>query len=327
MISKTKAHRSYRSELAFLSVMTLVFGMACLYLGYLILPIAAGFYAALLAFEKKEGRACSYIIPLIPLVINVFVNGFCSLEAIAYVVVGTIIFLGFDQKKNKASVFFIASVALIFMMGVSLVLLAFDEFGFFEFSAVPDFYSNLYENLKLKFADQLTSITAKDDNGVLFYVYNASDAVELFNLIVFCLIPVIAIFSLITVGLCDKILRKRIAKFDSEDTRLVNWKFVTSPFISYTYVVFYVLSSFSSQGIVGTSLLIVSMILMSVYLYVGLVSIYGFISSKKGSKFAILSLIFIFVFFSSYAPQIVSLIGVFVNNAEYKRTNAADING
>jgi len=41
---------SYKSELAILSVLTLIFGFSCLFFGYLILPVAAGFYAALLFY-------------------------------------------------------------------------------------------------------------------------------------------------------------------------------------------------------------------------------------------------------------------------------------
>ena len=82
--------------------MTLLFGFACLLCGYLLLPLAAGFYAALLSTEKKGTRVLSYLVPLFLLVINIFLNGFYSLEAVSYVVVGAILFVGFDKRKSKA---------------------------------------------------------------------------------------------------------------------------------------------------------------------------------------------------------------------------------
>ena len=78
--------------------------LICIFFGYLLLPIAAGFYAALLACEKKDGRILSYVLPLIPLVLGVFIlNTFYTLEAISYVVIAWILYIGFDKKHKQKS--------------------------------------------------------------------------------------------------------------------------------------------------------------------------------------------------------------------------------
>lgn len=314
--------RTYKSELTFLSIMTLIFGFSCLIFGYLLLPVAAGFYAALLATEKKEGRILSYIIPLVLLLANVFINGFYSLEAISYVVVGAIIFYGFDRKKNKAYTVFFAVTALVVLMAFSFILLAYDKVGTFKTSALSDFFIDLYETGKTKFVAFLTSFLSVDENGVTYYNYNPSEAVDMYNSFILMMIPMVAIFSLISVGISSRILGNRITKVNSKDERIEGWKFVTSPFIAYSYVVISIMTSISTQGIVGTALSFVASILMAVYFYIGISSLYGFITLKKSRAFAIVSIALVIFIFYSFAPQIIALIGVFVNNAIYKNHNS-----
>lgn len=315
---QSKTPYSYKSEIAFLSIMTLIFGFCCLFLGYLILPVAAGFYAALLLIEKKESRVFSYIIPLIPLVVNVFVNGFYSLEAIGYVIIGAIVYFGFDRNKSKASTVFFATLIFILLMIISLALLAFDELGTFKISALADFYADLYESLKTKVIAFLTAYTSVDEEGFIFYNFNASQAVDMYNSFIFSLIPICVIFAFFTVGITIKIFHLRARRYDSSRERLFAWKFVTSPFIAYSYIAILALASLSSQGLVGISLTFVSSILMAVYFYIGICTVFRFISSKKGNRFAVFAIFMFIVIFYSFAPEIISFIGVFVNNSAYK---------
>lgn len=319
-----KTHSSYKSELIFLIAMTQIFGFCCLIFGYLALPFAAGFYAALLSVEKKENRIFSYISPLIPLVANVFINGFYSLEAITYVAVGAIIFYGYDRRKNKAVISFLASATIIAFVVLSMVFLAFDKLGTLKGTAPLDFYYEFYEVGKVEFVEFLTSFTSVDSENVIFYTFNASDAVDMYNSIVIFCIPLFAILSFIAVGISSKILSSIMRKYNIEDKRLVNWNFITTPFLAYSYLVITALSSISSQGIVGVSLSFVGSILMAVYFYIGISATYTFICSKKGARFAIISILAAIVIFSSFVPQLISFIGVFVNNTLYKSKNSTD---
>ena len=321
-----KTHISYKSELAFLSVMTLLFGFCCLFFGYLTLPLAAGFYAVLLVFEKKENRFFSFVIPLIPLVVNVFINGFYSLEAIGYVVVGAVIFAGFERKKNKATTVFMATALLLLMMISSLALLAIDQLGTLKISELSDFYIDLYESGKTKIIAVLTSFTSVDEEGFVFYNINPSDAVDMYNAFVLSLIPVFIIFALILVGITARIFSSRTKKYNDQDDAINNWRFITSPFLAYSYIAVLALSSLSSAGIVGVSLAFVSTILMAVYFYIGICVVFAFLSSKKGNMFAFLIIFAALAVFTSFAPQIISFIGVYVNNTVYKNQNASDIN-
>ena len=319
-----KTQQSYKSELIFLISMTLIFGFCCLIFGYLALPIAAGFYAALLSIEKKENRVFSYIVPLIPLVANVFINGFYSFEAIVYVVVGAMIFYGYDRRKNKAVISFLASATLGAFIILSMLFLAFDKLGTLKASAPLDFYSEIYEIGKAEFVDFLTSFTSVDSENVVFYSFNASDAVDIYNTMVIYCVPLLAISAFFAVGISSKILSSRMRRYNMTDERLIGWNFVTTPFLAYAYLVVTALSSLSSQGVVGLSLSFVCSILMAVYFYIGISATYAFIRVKKGARFAIVSIMAALVIFFSFIPQIISFIGVFVNNTLYKSKNSKD---
>lgn len=305
--------------------MTLLFGFACLLCGYLLLPLAAGFYAALLSTEKKGTRVLSYLVPLFLLVINIFLNGFYSLEAVSYVVVGAILFVGFDKRKSKAFTTVLATLALVFLMLLSLVLFAFDRVGTFKDFAINKYFIDLYESGKTKFVELATSFKSVDAEGFTFHNINAGDAVDIYNSAVFYLVPLVVIFAFALVGLSAKIQSSRLtSNREGGDDSFPLWRFITTPFIAYSYLAISVLASLNSQGIVGVSLLFVSLILMAVYFYIGAKFLYEFLSLKKSRSFALIVIVIAIALFASYALQIISFIGIFVNNRIYKSLHSSE---
>ena len=326
MNSLAKTQSSYKTEIAFLSIMTLVFGFLCLLFGYIMLPFAAGFYAALLVIEKNGTRFFSYVVPLLPLVINVFINGFYSLEAISYVIIGFIIFFGYDRNKNKALTVFFATCALVLLMIFSFVLYALDNVGVFKFSAIGEFIVNLYGTGKIKFIELVTSFKTAEEGGLVFQNFNAGEAVDMYNSIILSILPLGIVFAFALVGISTKLLAYRIKKINFQDEKIISWKFVTSPFLAYSYIVITIFASLSRTGILGISLSTVATVFMVIYFYVGFTALFGFVSAKKGRRFAITATILTFLIFYSFAPQIISYIGVFVNNAMYHSKNTDSLN-
>lgn len=326
MNSLAKTQSSYKNEIAFLSIMTLVFGFLCLLFGYIMLPLAAGFYAALLAIEKKGTRFFSYVVPLLPLVVNVFINGFYSLEAISYVVIGFIIFLGYDRNKNKALTVFFATCALVLLIIASFILYALDNVGVFKFSAIGEFVFNLYDTGKMKFIEFVTSFKTAEESGLILQNFNAGEAVDMYNSIILSIVPLGIVFAFVLVGISTKLLTYRIKKIDFQDEKIISWKFITSPFLAYSYIVIAIFASLSRSGILGISLSTVATVFMVIYFYIGFTSLFNFVSAKKGRRFAITATILTFLIFYSFAPQIISYIGVFVNNAAYHSKNSDDLN-
>ncbi len=325
MIVNSKKQTGYKTELIFLSIMTLLSSFACTLLGYLFLPFAAGFYAALLAIENKNGRVFSLIIPLVMFVANIFLNGFYSLEAIAYVIIGLIIYAGFNKTKSKASVAFYSTAVLVVLMMLSAVLIAFDELGEFNFTAIDDFYVDLYEAIKINFVTAVTSLRITDEAGNIFQQINAGDATAIYNTFLLYLIPASVIFSFLCSGISIKIFTSRVRKQNQEDIRLSDWRFRTTPFVAYFYLAAALLSFFITDGIFGISLAFISSVLMVIYLYIGAYVIYDNIAARKGSSFAIILFAIAFILFPSFLPRLVSFVGIYINNIIYKNEQKPDI--
>ena len=88
----------YNRKLTYLVLMLTLCALGCIFLGYIVLPFAAAYFAALIYFEKPEKRVFSYLIPVTMFLVNFIargfsLNGLLSLDAIAYVVLGVIIYL------------------------------------------------------------------------------------------------------------------------------------------------------------------------------------------------------------------------------------------
>ena len=76
-------------------------GALCTLFGYIFLPVAAGIYASLLFAESKGKPVFSYLVPVATVALNFFLNGFYSLEGVAYVVVGLVIYRLYRSGKTK----------------------------------------------------------------------------------------------------------------------------------------------------------------------------------------------------------------------------------
>ena len=112
-----------------LVIFTLLSAIVCMMVGYVFVPIAAGMYSALLVAEKRGRFFFSYIIPVITVALNFFLNGFYSLEGISFAIVGFVLYLLYQKNKTKnETAFWITSIILL-LFALSGVLLAFEDTG------------------------------------------------------------------------------------------------------------------------------------------------------------------------------------------------------
>ena len=323
---------TYKSRLTSISVLTVLSAIGCMLLGYVFLPFAAGCYAVLLTVEGERRRLLSYIVPASLFVINAFLNGIFSLEAVAYVIIGFVIYHGFNTSKSKASVSFLTTALLVILMLMSAVLIAVEYIGSLSFSGIYEYYENLYEVCKKNFSTVLTSMETTDELGNVYQQINPGDATAMYNTVVISLIPISIITAFVLSGLSIKIFTSKIRKHNSDDIRLVGWKFLTTPLISYFYVICSVVSLIVTTGVAGISISFVTSVFMVVYFYMGVKAVYSFLSKRRGKLFAVLIIgaaIFMFpMFFPSidwFFPYLISYIGVFSNNSIYKSENHTEI--
>ena len=314
VLKKSSLYKKIITSLSFLTA-SCVFG--CILLGYIFLPIASAFYAALLVYENKTKRVMSYVLPVVMYLLNFVLRDFSfySLEAIAYVVVGVIIYLCCTKNVSKGEAVFWTTLSLSVMLVISAIFIAFETLGSFGVTPLEQFFSNLFLSYKSFFVDALTSISIANKEGIYFFAYNPSEAELFFHEIVMLLVPLVILFAFFLSGITFKIFQSVIKRNSGEDCEINSWNFKTSNLIAYFYIAVAILAMFiSGSGIFEISVVSINTIFSAVFAYIGVSFIYSLLTIKgKSSFFAIALIVVLFLVFSSFAIQLLSFIGVYFN--------------
>ncbi len=311
MYSNPKRIHTEKPSVATLAILTAVFGFGCLMLGYLLLPFAAAFYATLLMYETKNGKLLSCIIPVGLFILNMFINGFFSLEAIGYVIVGLIIYFSYTKNRTKSETAFWVTFAIAVLIILSLLLIAFDEVGAVRLSAVKEFYSSLYYTVKELFINTLVALKTVDSDGITQYLFNSSEAEAIFISAIPMLLPLLVVFSFFIAGVAFKLFSGRVLKYSESKEKILDWNFGTSSMVAYFYLIVSIISLFKNSGSFELIILTLNAIFMTVFAYIGLKVIYAILSVKKSPLFAIVILGAALILLSTAALQLASYLGVY----------------
>ena len=285
------------------------------------LPFAASLYATLLLYESKEKRIISYVLPVIMFVINFALNGLLSLEAVAYVIIGVVVYLSYVKKRSKAEGAFIATIVLLLLILISALLLAFDQLGAFGSTVIEQFYSNLYINMKKETVGVLSSIITVTEEGDTFFMFSTYVAEETFNQIWMMILPFVILFSFFAVGASYKLFSLNILKYSGEESGIFDWNFRTPNLIAYFYVAIAALNLFiTGNGVFEISISLLNTIFLAVFAYIGIGVVYALLA-VRGRAFAIVVIIVAFFVISSYALTILSFVGVYFNVISNKVSN------
>jgi len=299
-----------------LSILTCISAFGCMMLGYLILPFASAFFAALLVYENPSKRILSYALPIGLFTVNFFLNGLYSLEGIIYVVIGVIIYFVLKKNVSKGEAAFWISTAVVFFIIVSLVFTAFKFTGSVGVLPVKQYYSNLYVNFKKQFIETVTSLKIFDDNGAVSFAYNAYEAEQLFRELVVSFVTVIIVFAFTISGVTLKLFASSVAKYSSEDSLIYKWDFKTSNIVAIFYVAVSLISMMTDYDGSAFAFVVIALntLFSAIFAYIGVRFIFYFILSKgKSVIFAVIAIAFIFILLSSFAMPILSYIGVYIN--------------
>ncbi len=311
-----KNSNSYLKTVALLTVLTALSVFGCAQFGYIFLPFASAFYAALLIYDKTPKKILSLALPILFFVINLLFRGLYSLEAVAYAVVGAIIYLAATKRLSKGETALFLTAVLVLLIMVSAIFVAFQSTGRVEAAAITDFYTSLYENLKAQFVEMLTSLTTKTEEGLTVFAYNANDAVALFMELVILIVPILILTAFLLAGLSLKFFAKTVTKISGEGCGVSLWRFSVSNLIAYFYIATSVLSMLAAGDSSLFSLVIVCLntVLAAPFAYIGFTFIYGVIRSRGKSPFFAASIIIILcVILSSFSLSVLSFLGVYFN--------------
>ncbi len=311
-----KRNTSYLKIISLLVLLLSLSVFGCAQLGYIFLPFASAFYAALLVYDKTPRKILSIILPIIFFVVNFLFRGLYSLEAVAYAVVGLLVYFAATKKLSKGEAVFILTSALVLLFVASAIFLAFEFMGRVEAAVITEFYSDVYEKLKIEFVDMLTSLKTKNNVGMTVFAYNAYDAAALFMDFTILLIPILILTAFLLTGLTLKFFGRTVKKISGEECGISAWRFSVSNLITYFYIIVAVMSMFAGGDTSIFSLVIVSLntVLAAPFAYLGFTFIYGIICAHGKSPFFSASVIIILcVIFSSFSLPLLSFIGVYFN--------------
>lgn len=319
MYSVSIKSESYSKTIAYLSFMTALCAFGCILFGYITLPFASAFYAALLLFEQKEKRVLSYVIPIIAFILNFALRGFSliglmSLEAVAYILLGVIIYFSYTLSQSKAACAFYTSAATVVMMCISLVFLAFTALKAFGASVVVQFYSHIYNSVKNVVVNSLVAISNRTEEGIRYFLLNRYDAEIIFDQMVVLLIPITMIFAFIISGIALKLFTSIVSRRTKPDSPINTWSFKTPTSVAVFYLIVSVISLFSygASDLFSVSISALSSVFMVVYAYVGLTFAHAVLAQRfKSNGFVTFAFVLAFLLFSSYFLQILSYIGVY----------------
>ena len=311
-----KPTTKYKKAIVSLVVLTALCVFGCAQLGYFFLPFAAAFYAALLIYDRTPKKILSILLAVILFLVNFLFRGLYSLEAVAYAVVGVIIYLASSKKLSKGETAFFMTLALVVLLSVSAIFIAFTAVGKVSASAITEFYTTLYEKSKEQFIEMLMSLTTKTQDGATVFAYNFYEAAALFRELIMLLVPILILVAFLLTGLTLKFFAKTVVKFSGEECGIFSWRFSVSNFIAYFYVAVAIISMLASGDSSIFSIVIISVntVLAAPFAYIGFTFVYELLKSRgKSSFFSLMIILLLAGLLSSAAIQVLAFIGVYFN--------------
>jgi len=302
------------------AILTVVFGIATVLLGYIALPLSAAAYASLLIYENKNKRILSYVLPVfivfIDFILN-WANGYFSEQSFAYVVLGLIIYLCYTKRASKCFCSALLMIGTTFFVLLGILFLGFNVIDSPNVAAFADLLRGVYYSEKEAFISIITSIMTKDELGIYYFAITREYAEKIFHVIL-CMAPaIIALISFIVSGLTLKMFgvfsKKRIEDDEDEGEGQFKWILIPSNVFAYTFVALAVLNAFAN-GTDWFSLSIVNLywIFLPLFAYIGLKFVFFVVSSRRGIAFAVFFIIFLVILIGGVALTLLSLLGVFM---------------
>ncbi len=316
MIRELKEGYSYKKTMLILSVLTFAFGLAFAMISELFLPFAVAFCANLFLFEKPKGRFLSYIVPAVPVVLDIVFSGLYGLISIVFILLALIlvsVYLLLGHKSECA--IYLSLIASAFIL-LSFYLYGAKAVSSFDLDDIFGFYRNSLEEIK-NAAYKLTNISS--DNGAYQQISEYEFSVA-FNRLTMQIASFIGISAFVFSGISIKLFTWTTLKISKKGILGTFAHFLPTNISAYTFALVLVISIFSSAesafGIVTINLL---NILTVIFAYLGGRYIFTMASISGKRAATVLISIGAFLMFPSVALRIASIVGAWItigtNNA------------
>lgn len=319
MIRELKESYNYKTVMAVLSVLTFVSGLAFSFLGEIFLPFAAAFCASLFLFERSRGRVLSYVIPAVPSIISISVNGIFGIISVEYILLALIIVLvyRYSGTKTEAAVY-ITLVASAFLL-LSLYLGGARAIGSFNLSVVTDHYMKILNTFKAELLNILNTYgeLEGDMNSASFSREELDIA---FDELLYQLVSLIAVLAFLISGIAIKLFSFIALRVGKNGILKSFAHFIPTNITSYAFIGVLIISIFSGTATqFGIVMLNVCNVLTAVFAYMGIryAMTFAAMSGRRGFIYALT--VGALLIAPSGAVRLLSIVGVWAtvgtNNA------------
>ncbi len=319
MNTEYRERLSYGSAMWTLALLALIFSIISLTLSDIFVPVSAAFLSVMLLCEKKRGKRFSYFVPCAIAALNaaVFVCAFFTklliftVAGLEIIAVSFFLYVLFSKNIGKGETVGALSVTFALFLTISLWLTAADATGSFSLTASLDFYKAFAGELKDVFIESVAQMTQGLPSGTVTELYNEQTAAVMFDTVISVLPAIGIIFTVIMTGFLCKLFSFVVFKITG-NTRIFEWRFITSSLLAYFYCALFVVNLLASGSDSVFSVVVMNLYLvfMVIYAYLGFQFSTALISMRRTRGFAWTLIALAVVIASAFAAIILSFVGV-----------------
>nr|MBE6545400.1 DUF2232 domain-containing protein [Oscillospiraceae bacterium] len=320
MKTELKTSLSSKKTLLIISFLCLISVLACCLFGEITLPVAAAFLAVLYVFDEKKRRIFSRSVSAIVLIINlaaVLLGFSASLFGVEAIVLSVIIYFAFSKQTSKSDASYLMTVILAVLIALGGILLAVMVQGEFSIEAVSSFYMGILSYLKEIFVNSAMlmygeMLEASGNN------FTAEDFGAIFDTVISMTISYVIIASFLLVGLTMKLFTAITARLSEDKREVLSWRFIPTNVFAYFYLILTFASLFvtSSSDLISVSILNLYYVFMVIFAYSGFNFMVVNLAKRFNRFVAFILPVISIVLFSSFAIQLLAVIGVFFTFAK-----------
>ncbi len=329
---KIKNELQYKKTIVALSVLTVVLGAVSALVGDIGLPFVVAPLAVLMLLDSRSKRIVTSSVSTLVLASNVlityFVNGVWSPLGIEIVLVAFIIAYTYTIGMSKAGSAAICTAVISVFVVLTMALVAVSAVGEFSVYAVKEFYSGVYNELRVTFVKGVMEMMQSASSGTSEPLLSENDVLAMFESISYLMISLVVVYSFFVAGLCYKIFTAVSCKCSREPREVLEWRFITPSLFAYFYIALMLVNLFAGASTDTLAITVANLynIFMFVYAYVGFNFAYAMLSTRRSPAFAWLVLILGVALFASFAVQLLSMFGLMFT-LYYNKTHVSGASG
>ena len=307
----------YPFTVAMLAVMTLFFGALGIVSGLggiITVPLTAASLAALICIEKRRIVSCAVALILIVAELLVSIQDYFTLASVTAVLVAVIMAIHLLLKRDKSESALFATMATALLLIISVALYIFGTTNASSLSEIYDHFLLGFDKWKESTVSYMLSIstTANPAGNVLSIEYMN----EVFDAYLHCIIAIVTACAFLLAGFSHKIFCALLSRYAKDHDMIKGWRFMPDKVFAYLYfaLAFFTLFRMDSESVIDVSVVNLYIIFMFVFAYVG----FKFMSAalSRNGRSSISSSLIVLVLtamFSSFALQVLAIIGAFIS--------------